>query len=172
MSRITFEVPQSKHPFVGLGTGIIITENGDQEPKITVKFPLYGIEIITALGEDAKKVMLEMNSDEVFNEDRIEYAKNIACEVLDINMFELITVKKRSGPQKAAFGRWMVWDYAKNNLNLSFNECGDIFGQDHVTVMQSLKKLHEERGWRKIAYERFTEKMKIYSSYHQEELVS
>ena len=172
MSRITFEVPQSKHPFVGLGTGIIITENGDQEPRIIVKFPLYGIEIVTALGEDAKKVMLEMNSDEVFNEDRIEYAKNVVCEVLGISMFDLMTSQKRSGKQKAAFGRWLVWDYAKNHLNLSTYECGDIFNKDHSTVLWAVNKLPTERGWRKAAYITFTEKMKIYSSYHQEELVS
>jgi hypothetical protein len=172
MSRITFEVPQSKHPFVGLGPGIIITENGDQEPRIIVKFPLYGIEIVTALGDEAKKVMLNMSSDEVFNEDRIEYAKNIACEVLEISMFELLTSQKKSGEQKASFGRWLVWDYAKNNLNLSLSECGDIFNKSHSTVLWGVNRVSTEKGWRKIAYLRFTEKMKIYSSYHEEEPVS
>lgn len=164
MSRVTFEVPQSKHPFVGLGTGIIITENGDQEPKVIVKFPLYGIEITTALGEEAKKVMLEMNSNEVFNDDRIEYAKNIVCDILGITILELNNSKKK---EKAVFGRWLVWDYAKNNLNLSMECCGDIFDKDRLTVRNGLLKIREEVGWRKDAYTEFVEKMTEYSSYYR-----
>ena len=51
MSKITFEIPQNKHPFIGMGEGIIVTENGKMEPKITIKFPKYNIEVDVATGE-------------------------------------------------------------------------------------------------------------------------
>ena len=165
MSRTTFEVPQSRHPFVGLGTGIIVTENGKEEPRILIKFPEYGIEVVTATGEKAKKVMLEMNEDECFNADRIEYAKGVACDVLKINSFSLNAGRKE---EKAVFARWLIWDYANNSLHLSQRECGDLFGKDHATVKWGVDQLKGENlkflnGWRKMAHITFWEKMNEYT---------
>ena len=165
MSRITFEIPQYKHPFIGLGTGIIVTENGREEPRIVIKFPLHGIEIVTATGEEAKSAMADLNSDECFDSDRIKFARNTACEALHLEN-GLLDVKTRK--EEIVFARWLVWDYAKNVLKMSLHSCGDIFNLDHATVMWGVKQLNKDNvkfltGWRKIAYEKFWESMKAYA---------
>lgn len=177
MSRTIFEVPQSKHPFVGLGTGIIITENGKQEPKVTIRFPLYDIELVTAVGEKAKTVIMEMNSDETFDGDRIEYAKNAACEILSINSYQMNTSTKK---QEAVFARWLVFDYAKNSLNFSLSRCGRLFfpEKDHATVLHAINKLKKDElkylsSWQKEAHSQFWKRMRTYKlSLHENEEIS
>lgn len=167
MGRIIFKIPESRHPFVGLGEGIIIAENRKVEPKITVTFPSHSIEITTMTGEQAKIFISQMNSDNVWNEDRVEYAKGKACEILSISYIQLHT---KSKDRKAAFGRWLVWEYAKN-LKMNFNECGRIFDMKHSTVHVALKKLEEKKekslkymtGWEKSAYVLFQQEMRNYS---------
>lgn len=167
MGKIIFKVPESKHPFVGLGEGIIIAENGKVEPKITVTFPAHSIEIITMTGKDAKLLISQMNSDEVWNEDKIEYAKNKVCEILCINPVKLYV----SRDEKAAFGRWMVWEYANKILNMTPTQCAEIFNMSHSTVHCALGKIEELKeknmkymaGWQQFAYISFQEEMKKYS---------
>lgn len=172
MSRTIFEVPQAKHPFAGLGTGIIIAENGKEEPKITIRFPLYNIEIVTATGERAKKIMLGMSSDDVYDEDRIEFAKNIAGSILGVTSFQMNTSIRK---EEAVFARWLVFDYAKNSLSYSINECGKIFSpeKDYSTVRNGIEKLEKENHkylskWQQEAHNTFWEKMRIYNLTLQE----
>lgn len=162
MSRTTFEVPQSRHPFAGLGTGIIVAENGKEEPKITIRFPLYGIEVVTAKGDDAKRLMMKMNSDEYFIEDRIDYIKSVACSTLGIDEFTINTAKKN---ERAVFARWLVWKYLRENTNLSLAKCGELFKKDHATVKHGIKKVAPDEvkymsKWQQIAYYSFQEKTK------------
>lgn len=172
MSRTIFEVPQAKHPFAGLGTGIIIAENGKEDPKIIIRFPLYGIEVVTAVGEKAKNIMLGMSSDDVYDEDRIEYAKNSAGSILGITSFQMNTSIKK---EEAVFARWLVFDYAKNSLSHSMAECGKIFSpkKDRNTVLNGIKKLEKENvkylsKWQQDAYHSFWEKMNKYNYTLQE----
>jgi hypothetical protein len=164
MSRITFEIPQAKHPFIGMGDGIIISENGTMPPRIIIRFPSRNIEVVTAIGEEAKAIMAKLNEDAIFDEDRVEYAKNIACGVLGIDIYQL---NVRGRDEKAVFGRWLVWDYAKNHLMMTLEECGDIFELDHSTVSYALKLLSDENvrflvGWQKVAHCKFWQEMAAY----------
>lgn len=162
MSRTTFEVPQSRHPFAGLGTGIIVAENGKEEPKITIRFPLYGIEVITATGDEAKRMIHKINSDELFVEDKIDHAKSVVCNILGIDEFTLNNAKRN---ERSVFGRWLVWDYMKNQLNLSLVKCGEAFGKNHSTVKHGLKKIEPDElrfllKWQRMAYSSFQTKIK------------
>jgi hypothetical protein len=164
MSRITFEIPQSRHPFIGLGTGIIITENGREEPKIIIKFPLHNIEIVTSTGDSARSIIAELHSDETFNLDRVEFAKNAACDILQVGE-HLLHIKTKK--EKPVFARWLVWYYAKNTLKMNDSECGRIFGFNRLTVRDAVKHFKPENvnyllGWQRTAYDRFCEEMKNY----------
>jgi chromosomal replication initiation ATPase DnaA len=157
MSRITFEIPQNKHPFIGMGTGIIITENGKEEPKIVIKFPKQNVEIIVATGDKAKAMIAELNSDEYYNDSKAEIAKKVACEILEIEPYML---QIKSKDEKPVFGRWMVWRYAHKFLGMSLNDCGEMFGLDHSTAFYGIDKLNEEdlkylSSWQSSAYREF-----------------
>lgn len=165
MSRITFDIPQAKHPFIGLGDGIIICENGKEEPKIIIRFPLRGIDVVTATGEEAKAIILKLNETEsYYGNDRLEYAKNAACNAVGIDTFWLHAKGKE---EKGVFARWLVWDYTKNNMGMTLQECGNIFWHDHSTVLSALTHFSTEGlpfliGWQKEAYEDYWASMREY----------
>lgn len=159
MSRTTFEIPQAKHPFVGLGTGFIITENGKEEPRIIIRFPLHNIEIVAATGEQAKSITAKLNVEESSTEDKIEFVKTIACEMTGI---PYLNINRGRSDERAVFARWLVWDYQKKILKMSFEQCGNTFGLDHSTVIYGMKQLSGENlryltGWRAYAYNKFWE---------------
>lgn len=166
MSKITFEIPQNKHPFIGMGKGIIITENGKMEPKIVIKFPKQNVEITVATGDEAKAMIAELNSDEYYNDSKAEIAKNIACDILGIEPY-MLHIKTKD--EKPVFARWMVWRYAHKTLKMSLNDCGDMFGLDHSTVSWGIDKLNDEElkylsSWQFSAYKEFRRKLEnIYS---------
>ena len=157
MSKITFEIPQNKHPFIGMGEGIIVTENGKMEPKITIKFPKYNIEVDVATGDDAKAMIAELNSDEYYNHNKADIAKEIVCDILKIEPY---TLHIKSKDEKPVFARWIVWKYCNKSLKMSLNECGDMFGLDHSTVVHGVKTLEDENikyllTWQSSAYREF-----------------
>lgn len=159
MSRTTFEIPQAKHPFVGLGTGFIITENGKEEPRIIIRFPLHNIEIVAATGEQAKSITAKLNVEESSTEDKIEFVKTIACEMTGIPYLKINSGRRDA---RAVFARWLVWDYQRKVLKLSLEACGEVFGLDHATVLYGINQLKPENirslnGWRKYAYTKFWE---------------
>ena len=159
MSRTTFEIPQAKHPFIGLGTGIIITENGREEPRIIIKFPLHNIEIVAARGEEAKVMVNKLNTDESSTEDKIEFVKTLACEIVGIPYLKINSGRRDA---RAVFARWLVWDYQRKVLKLSLEACGETFDLDHATVIYGMKQLSGENlryltGWRAYAYSKFWE---------------
>ena len=170
MGKTIFKIPQSRHPFVGLGEGFIIAENDRSEPKITVTFPSHSIEIITLTGEQAKILISQMNSDDVVDDDKIEYAKGIICKLLNIDQTELSISKKH----KCAFGRMLIWEYAHRKLNISFPKCRGIFsinsnseGGIHNRIVELEKRKEESmkymEPWEKFTYINFQEEMKNYS---------
>lgn len=172
MGRIIFKVPESKHPFVGMGEGVIVTENGRMEPKIVVKFPQYGIEITTIEGEKAKDLISRMSSEYVTNDDKVEYAKSVACDVLSIDRLQL----SKSQSPKPVFGRWLIWDYANKNLEMSYSDCGRLFNMGHAAVMTAIKNLRERmdkdnrkymEDWQQSSYILFKKEMEIYISIFQ-----
>ena len=161
MSTITFEIPQSRHPFIGMGDGIIVTENGKMEPKVAIKFPKHNIEIIVGTGEDAKAMIAHLNSDEYYNNNKAEIAIEIACKILDLepHMLQLKTKE-----EKIVFARWMVWKYCVKTLGISLTECGEMFGLDHSTVIHGVDKLSIEKlkylsPWQASAYREFRKKI-------------
>lgn len=159
MSRTTFEIPQAKHPFIGLGTGIIITENGREEPRIIIKFPLHNIEIVAARGEEAKAMVNKLNTDESSTEDKTEFVKTLACEIVGIPYLKINSGRRDA---RAVFARWLVWDYQRKVLKLSLEACGETFDLDHATVIYGMKQLSGENlryltGWRAYAYNKFWE---------------
>lgn len=123
MGKTIFKIPQSRHPFVGLGEGFIIAENGRSEPKITVTFPSHSIEITTITGEKAKEMIAQMNSDDIWDEDKIEYAKGVVCKILDLDLISLSKSKKT----KCSFGRLLIYEYAHNKLKISLSKCAQMF---------------------------------------------
>lgn len=170
MGKIIFKVPESKHPFVGLGEGFIIAENGKVEPKITVSFPSHSIEIITLTGEQAKLIISQMNSDDVVDEDKIEYAKGIVCKILQIDSISL----HKSKSNKCAFGRTLIYEYAHKKLNISFPKCAGLFIVNSnspggiCNILTKLETRKEENmkympSWEQFAYLSFQEEMKNYS---------
>ena len=163
MSKITFEIPQNKHPFIGMGDGIIITENGKMEPKIVIQFPKLNLEIPIATGEEAKAMIAELNSDEYYNYNRAEIAKEIACNILGIEPY---TLQLKTKDEKPVFARWLVWKYCNKDLKMSLYDCGDMFGLDHSTVVHGTKQLEDDNikflsSWQSSAYREFKTRIEI-----------
>lgn len=172
MGRVIFKVPESKHPFVGMGEGIIVTENGKMEPKITIKFPEYDIEITTIKGKKAKDFIKQMGSDQLSDNDKIEHAKNTVCDLLSISLLEL----GKSQKPEASFGRWLVWEYANKNLNMSYPQCGRLFNMTHSAVHTALRNLKDSmddknrkymEDWKQSSYILFKKEMEMYTSIFQ-----
>lgn len=167
MGKIIFRVPESRHPFVGLGEGFIVAENSKEEPKITVKFPSHSIEITTVKGMEAKKMMAQMSSDDVWEEDKIDYAKGVVCRILKVN---LINLNRSNRIPECVWGRWLIWEYCKTNLDFSYSRCGRIFNMDHSTVHAAMKKLNVRKEdnykymkeWEKSSYILFQREMEQY----------
>lgn len=157
MSKITFEIPQNKHPFIGMGEGIIITENGKMEPRIVIKFPKRNIEVEIATGDEAKAMIAELNSDEYYNDSKAEIAKQTACDILGIEPYML---QLKSKDEKPVFARWLVWKYSHKTLGISLYDCADMFGLDHSTVSYGVKQLEDDNikyllSWQSSAYREF-----------------
>lgn len=169
MGRIIFKIPESRHPFVGLGEGFVVAENGKMEPKITVKFPSHSVEITTITGEKAKEMMAQMSSDDVWDEDKIEYAKSIVCKILDLDLISLSKSKKH----KCSFGRLLIYEYAHNKLGISLPKCAQMFivnsdspGGVH-NMIKKLQTLKEKdckymEDWERSSYILFQKEIEQY----------
>lgn len=145
--KVKFEIQSRFNQFPGLGDGFIEMINGkDGDPQITVSFPKHNITIITATGEEARKLIHEFNPEDFTREDLLERVLNAACTTVSIDRARLMYKKneysriiKESEPK---FARWLVYWFLIERMNYTLEKAGKVFQQDHATVLNAVKLIN------------------------------
>ena len=75
------------------------------------------------------------------------------CERLTVNREKLYM---RCRVERMVWCRWLIWYVMRGYFHLSLKECAEIYGNDHTTVINGLKKLGallRDEPWVKEGYD-------------------
>lgn len=105
------------------------------------------------LKEDLTRLMVSLNFGSIdyigFNGEGPSFNPNfekVACELLGISSSDLRSKERRA---VIVIGRRIVFNYLRQNTNMSLYEIGKKYNNHHATVMHHLKKYQELIEWDK-----------------------